>query len=365
MSKVGFVRRNACRHNGDHPRRGIPMTTPTSRTDPGVTGWLRALDRLRPTPEPHRGESLSREQALLMLRCDEEVLDALCDRGLPHAGQRPQERYDTSDLMNLALSSGSNRSLPELGAAFIARVAGASPPDWVAPHRWKLHSRSFALHGEGCGEAPSWSHRRPAPESFGGSCLEWREGGELQMGYAAGGVPASSASAALSLTGRLAMMGEVRVVRSATLRGLYREVLETIEYMAQPRSLGIDLEAVQRMQAGDCAGLSVLLEHECRRAGYTAVARRGYLLGLLGIGEHCWVEVLDDDERVKVLDPTLPIVARHGPRPTPAFTAFCLGSISNRLLPFDCSVAESIVEHECGGVVAPTHSIVAIEPDKE
>lgn len=338
------------------------MTTSTLSIETRLTGWLEALERLRPTPEPHRDERISRERALLLLRCGEDVLNGLCDRGLPHSGTPPEEHYDSSDLTNLALMSKSNRSFPELGASFISRIAAATPEVWVNVHRWILQTRALAMHGAKCGQNPSWAFRRPTPESFGGDCLEWKEGGTLRV-INTSAVPEAGASSTLSLTGRVLTRGEVRVIRSRVLRELYREVLETMEFSALPASLGTDVDAIRSSKAADCVGISVLLEHECRRAGYQAVARRGYLLGLLGIGEHCWLEVIDDDERMKILDPALPMVARRSPRPTPAFTAFCLGSISNRLLPFDCPVDEQIIEHRCGGAPAPTHSIIAVEPD--
>lgn len=336
------------------------MTTLTAQAR--LTGWLEALERLRPAPVPHSDERVSREQALLLLRCGEAVLDELCDRGLPHSGTPPEEHYDSSDLVNLALASRSSRSLPELGASFISRTARAGPRDWVSVHRWMLGVRVFAEHGAECGEDPSWSFRRPTPEVFGGSCLEWHEGGILRV-MQVDVFPREGESATLDLTGRVLTRGEVRVVRSRALRKLYREVLEAMEFFVLPASLETDIDAIMSAKGADCAGLSALLEHECRRAGYHALARRGYLLGLLGMGEHCWLEVVDDDGRVKVLDPTLPMVARASPHPTPAFTAFCLGSISNRLLPFDCPIGEPLVEHRCGGAAVSSHSITVVEPD--
>lgn len=138
-----------------------------------------------------------------------------------------------------------------------------------------------------------------------------------------------------------------------------------MEFFVLPAALETDLDAMMSAKGADCVGISALLEHECRRQGYNAVARRGYLLGLLGMSEHCWLEVIDDDERMKILDPTLPMVARTFSTPTPAFTAFCLGSISNRLLPFDCPIGEQTVEHRCGGELAPSHSITVVLPDDD
>ncbi len=338
------------------------MTTPSAHRR--LTGWLEALERLRPVPTGHCDEQISRAQALLLLRCGEDVLNELCDRGLPHKGAPPEEHYDGSDLMNLAYMSKSNRSLPELGASFVSRIAHATPRDWVSLHRWILQTYALTAHRAGHGDDPSWSFLRPTPERFGGSCLEWEEGGVLPLPKTTAALD-GVASSTISLTGRVLTRGEVRVVRSSVLRELYREVLETIEFFVLPASLETDVETIVSLKRADCVGVSVLLEHECRRAGYRATARRGYLLGLLGMGDHCWLEVLDDDGRIKILDPSLPMVARTSSRPTPAFTAFCLGSISNRLLPFDCRVDEQIVEYRCNGTAIPSHAIIAVEPDVE
>lgn len=327
-----------------------------------LAGWLEALERLRPTPEAHRDERVSREQALALLRCGEDVLDRLCDRGLWHRGCPPLERYDSSDLMNLALRSKSRRSLPELGASFVARTARGMPRDWVRPHAWRIGTRALAEHQGECGENPSWAFRRPTPEAFGGDCLEWTRGASIPL-MQANTFPQTGSSSTLDLAGRVRTQGEVRAVRSRALRDSYREVLETMEFLVLPASLETDIDAIVCARGADCVGLSLLLEHECRRAGYQAIARRGCLLGLLGLGEHCWLEVIDDDGRLKVLDPTLPMVARLASRATPAFTAFCLGSISTRLLPFDCPLDGHLAEHRCGGAPALTHSITVVEPD--
>jgi hypothetical protein len=336
----------------------------TSVTQSRLAGWLNALERLTPASAPHREERVSREQALVLLCCDEDLLNQLCDRGLPHSGTPPGEHYDSSDLMNLALRSGSNRSLPELGASFVWRVAKATPADWVCLHRWMLQTSSFAEHEAQCGENPSWSFRHPTPESFGGRCLEWGEGSIFPL-VEGDAFSERDPSSTLSLNGRVLTRGEMRVVRSSCLRELYREVLETMEFIVLPASIETDVDAMISAGGADCVGISALLERECRRAGYHAVARRGYLLGLLGMSEHCWLEVIDDDGMMKVLDPTLPIIARASPTPTPAFTAFCLGSISNRLLPFDCPIGAELVEHRCGGARVASHSLTVVAPDDD
>jgi len=333
----------------------------TSSSSPGLSGWLTSLDLLEPTPEPHRVASVSRAQALQILRCQQGVLDELCARGLPHSGTPPEERYDSSDLTNLALGSESRRSIPELGASFIARLANGTPPDWVTEQRWRVQARALAVHQGECGTDPRWSFRRPVPERFGGECLEWKEGGSLSMIDHRVAVDPEHPST-LSLSGIVHTRGEMRVVRSPTLQSLYREMVDTLSFAAMPIALATDVQVVAKAKAADCVGISNLLEHECRRAGYRAWARRGLLLGMLGAGEHSWLEVVDDDDETKVLDPTLPIVARRrSPRPTPDFTAFCIGSISNRLLPFDCSAGEQIAEHHCGRSPARAHLITAVE----
>lgn len=363
LSKSVIAKGGSPRHNQTRLTDRITSLT-TSVAQTRLAGWLNALERLRPASAPHRDERVSREQALLLLRCGKDVLNELCDRGLPHSGTPPEEHYDSSDLMNLALMSGSNHSLPELGASFVWRTAKGAPSDWACLHRWMLQTSAFAEHGPECGENPSWSFRRPTPESFGGRCLEWGEGSIFPLAETAA-FSDSDPSSTLSLSGRIVTRGEVRVVRSRYLRELYREVLETMEFVVLPASIETDVDAIASAGGADCVGISSLLERECRRAGYHAAARRGYLLGLLGMSEHCWLEVIDDDGKMKVLDPTLPIVARASPTPTPAFTAFCLGSISNRLLPFDCPIGDQLVAHRCGGERVASHSLTVVAPDDD
>jgi hypothetical protein len=339
------------------------MATPSSSPPAGLAGWLASLELLQPIPESHREESVSREQALMVLRCEEWVLNELCARGLPHCGTPPDERYDGCDLTNLALGSKSRRSIPELGASFIARLAGGTLPEWAAEHRWRLQARALAVHQGECGADPHWSFHRPVPERFGGECLEWSRGGSLSLIDHRFAVDPEHPST-LGLSGIVLTRGDMRVVQSPTLQSLYREVVETVNFAAMPITLATDVKVVANSKAADCVGISTLLEHECRRAGYRARACRGVLLGLLGAGEHSWLEVIDDDGKTKILDPMLPIVARlRAPRPTPAFTAFCQGSISNRLLPFDCSIGEHLTEHRCGGSPAQSHLIVAVESE--
>ena len=336
----------------------------TGTVEDARTAWLRALDGLWTVPGPHRDECVTRDQALLSLRCGEEVLDELLDHGLPHAGEPPGELYERSDVINLGLASGTLRSMAELGALFLVKLGNArSPDEWVRPMTWRLAGNLLPLHGRACGERPSWRFRRPQPGELGGTLHRWETEGADRL---EDGVHVWEDAPAAGARGLVETRGERREVRSPAIRELFREMLR-FGFRSLPPSLEADSESVARMGAGDCVAISLLAERECRRAGYEARSRRGYLLGLMGIGDHSWVEVVDDDGLVKIVDPVLVTVARHvaraGEGPSSEFESFCLGSVNNRILPFGCPAPERIAAHSCGGSDAPAHAAIWVERD--
>src|SRR5688500_15292739 len=89
-------------------------------------GWLAACERRCAIPAPFRDERVSRADALQTLRCGDELLDRLVAQGLPCGGARGDERFDAFDLFNLALDSGSGRSMPEMAFGFALRWMSGS-----------------------------------------------------------------------------------------------------------------------------------------------------------------------------------------------------------------------------------------------
>ena len=142
--------------------------------------------------------------------------------------------------------------------------------------------------------------------------------------------------------------GEVLEVVSQELRRLFHDVIDSYRFHSLPEGLETDVDAVAAGAGVDCVGASVVLEHACRAAGFEASAQKGYLLGMLGIGDHGWLEVLDEDGRWKVLDCALALVSRLAAEPNPRFVEFCAGSRLNRILPFGCQARDSLTDHRCG-----------------
>ena len=97
-----------------------------------------------------------------------------------------------------------------------------------------------------------------------------------------------------------------------------------------------------------CISASLFLQREFQHAGYVALTRRGWLLGMLDLA-HSWTEGVDDDGLRKVVDPTFTRLAEHADRPHPDLARAVIGTRVNRVLPAAIAADGEMVAHACHG----------------
>jgi len=320
---------------------------PGDDTRAARAAWLASLRRLVPIPPPHRDPTLDRADALAVLRCPDELLDLLVAEGLPCEDDGDGLRFDRRDVYNLALYSDSGRSLPELGTAFLGRLAREGERGWSEARRWSVNVQIRCPRRDACEPEPAWAFGRPRPDLLGGEQLELRAPPGCDPLAEVLAWPGAHGSA--SLAGTLVTRGTVDALVAPALREAFASVVDDYAFQVLPPSLRRDLAAVERLRVVDCIAATGLLVRACRAAGYEAHAQSGFLLGLFGYGGHRWVRVRDADGRVKSLDPTLPMIAAMGRHDAGAFRAHCAGSVLNRVVPCVPLDDGEIAGHRCGG----------------
>jgi hypothetical protein len=330
--------------------------------DSRIAHWLQALERLVPTPADRRERLLTPAEARATLGCGDDVLDALLDAGLPVAAVEDGEpRLDLHDVINVGLYSGSATSMPELAQRALLRFAVGDPATWTGHVTWSVAIEHHCPWGGGAaGHTGDWSLARPDVERWGGTVPEWSCQPHERLPLAPGQPGRPSADHA-SAIGRVRLPGRVASVRAAVVVERFREIVDGLrrhaprfQWLSAP--LRADPDAAARLGVADCGTTSVLLARELRGLGYAAHAREGHVLGLVPT-QHAWVEVVDEDGVWKALDPVFAAIADRVPRTRPEFDAFCLGSFSNRVLPWDVAVGQPIATHRCSAGRAPVTTV--------
>lgn len=339
-------------------RRGVGAAS--RATSEELDGWISSLRELIPTPPEYREETIDRRTALEMLRCEEWVIDELLDHGLAASGPRGEDRFDRWDLFNVALYSRSRRSIPELSALVVARAAAEKPEAWTERREVALTLGLECTRQGGCAARPRWLVRAPTPERFGGTTSPWESSSPLSQAAVAGGALAAYEPRSLELRARVISCGSVRRVRSSFVRARYWEIVHGMRFQVLPHALAIDSDRICKHGAVDCTAVAKLLGAQCVDAGLEVRVEKGLLLTMLGIDNHAWLEVRDEDGEWKTIDCSLAMISLGSPIPNPAFAEFCLGSQFNRVLPFHCPAPEPIISHECGDECQPVNARVTI-----
>lgn len=313
-----------------------------------------SLERLYAIPPEHRREDVPRPAALQVLGCEDGVLGELVRRGLRCAGEPGEERFDSHDLFNLALYSGTGRSVPERALRYAIRWMAESPERLTETRRWTFSMHLSCTRPDGCGDDPSLTVALPVPELFGGSFVDLAIDPPLE--YAAGTV---------TIDATIETRGERRTLSSPELRALVGDVLGSgLRWVKVPPAVHARPDLLLPHGVATCAALSVHLAELCRAAGYEARTRRGWMLGMLDL-VHAWVEVEDEDGETKVVDPIFVLLSELAASPHPELPELCLGSITNRLLPTARAAGEPLEHHVCGGAEVPLAKRTTILPARE
>jgi hypothetical protein len=322
------------------------MTTTLPPAGEVTAIWLKALSGLWPIPPAFQDAQVDRVAALDMLRCGEPVLDELVASGLPAVERDGVQHFDRFDLFNLALASGSTTSVPERAIRYALRWMSGGPETWVAPLRWSFDIELACPRPDGCGPEAVWSHAQLVPEVAGGTMAEFSttpdavlEDGRVRF---AGPGP-------VRLAGSLITRGRRDELRSPRLRAIVADFLAAdYAWVRMPERLQRDYPQVMAAGVAPCISASLYLQREFERAGYPALTRRGWLLGMLDLA-HSWIEVVDDDGERKVVDPIFARLAEHAEHPHPELAGAVIGSRINRVLPAAIPANGDMVSHTCRG----------------
>ena len=92
---------------------------------------------------------------------------------------------------------------------------------------------------------------------------------------------------------------------------------------------------------GNCDTLCAVLAERLTESGFAASVYRGWIIGITEV-PHSWIEVNDDDRRMKVIDPSLLLLARHSSLGCPDFASKAFGATLSRIAPTRCHLDEPI-----------------------
>lgn len=280
-------------------------------------------------PAEYHVPDTDRATAAQLLGCDDPALDALVRDGLTVR----EDRFDSRDLFNLALHSGTGRTVPEQAFAFSLRWMRGSADALLAPR-----TLSFTLKAN-CA-CPDVELAIPRPDLYGGTVAE--------------------VVAATTVTATIRTEGRAVPLRSPVLRGLVEEFAALgVRWVKLPDALREDESLVTTHRVATCESASRYLARRCQEAGYAATTRIGWVVGMLDL-VHAWVEVTDDDGETKVVDPIFALFATTVPDANPLLTDPAVALRTNRLVPTASPVGGRVARHGCDVPVT-----VRINPVKE
>ncbi len=303
--------------------------------------WRTAAESFIPLSERWGDARIDRAQTRRALRCSDEVLDLLCAHGLPSQEHDGAQTFGQCDVMNVGLTCGEGRTVPELAQRRLLRFAAGVPREWIEPRLWTV-VLSLTCECGGDGGEQAWALGRPAPEIYGGEI----EASEIHSD------DAGHLTATIELrTQGWRGAGEHPVVATA-MRELAEEFrLGSLRFHYLPPILRATPREAVRVGAVDCIALTITLADRLQAGGLATSTRRGYLLG--GVcSEHAWVESLDPSARLAV-DPMLAILSARAPTGNGEFANFCLHSVPNRLLAWERAAERPLFAHLHPGGARP------------
>jgi hypothetical protein len=323
------------------------MTSTPSTVDDVTATWLKALAGFWPIPPAFSDPQVNRVAALDLLRCGEPVLDELVASGLPMVERAGGQYFDRFDLFNLALASRTHTSVPERAIRYALRWMSGGPETWTAPLHWSFDIELSCPVAGGCDPGATWSHAQLGPEVAGGTMTEF---GTRPDAAIADGRVRFTGPGPVRLSGSLITRGRLGRLHSPQLQAIVTEFLAgDYAWVRMPERLQRDYRQVMAAGVAPCISASLYLQREFEQAGYPALTRRGWLLGMLDLA-HSWIEVVDDDGERKVVDPIFARLAEHAERPHPELAGAVLGSRINRVLPAAIPADGDMVSHTCHGL---------------
>lgn len=281
--------------------RGVPAGTLAPRSET----LLAAFTRVVPIPSGHR-RWIGKEEALGLLRCTPEELQSLLDAGLV----TEDGRVEAHDTWNTGLYEGSERTAPEREMLVLRHLLSSRESAWVSPRRYTVKAHAVCPQAPDCPPSAGWALPRLPGVSWSGH---------------------QTGAGTATWQGEVTLTGTSSSVRDRGLHEAFQGLADSYRYHATPPLLARQTEATRARGVGECEALSRVLAQDLAAAGWRARLRAGHLLGGARTRRHYWVEVMDRDGEVKVLDPAMAILAERFF--SPQYRRFCFGSLLNRMLP--------------------------------
>lgn len=264
-------------------------------------------------PREHHVADTPRAEAARMLDCTEEALDAFVQSGLIVR----DGRFDSRDLFNLGLYSGTGRTLPEQAFAYALRWMRSATSELLAP-RTSQFSETLRCSCTGAMFAPP---RCPRVDDL----VISDRGVSATIGTEGAVVPLRSPEL-------------IAIVRDFAALGL--------RWVKLPEPLRQDENLVLSHRVASCDSASRYLVRRCEEAGLRARTRIGWVIGMLDL-VHAWMEVTDEDGITKVIDPIFALFATTLPDANPVLTDPTVSFRTNRLIPTDLGVDGRVAAHDC------------------
>ncbi|RLU87522.1 hypothetical protein CTZ27_23135 [Streptomyces griseocarneus] len=309
----------------------------TAGTDPTEAGWRAALDGFVPVPAAHARPELDATAARHLLRCPPRVWALLTDGGLPARPAPDGERYDSRDLFNLAVHSGSRTSVPEVALSLALRFARQDPGHWARERDWDLRTTLTCLRHRGEGHWRAWppgSYDTPAPDP---APRHW-----------------SGPGAVHTLHHHVRTRGVHARLESPRLReGIADALARPLRYVRMPAAVRADADWMAERGLVDCVSGTLALARRLAAAGHEVRGRTGWLVGPQ-VTAHTWLDVRDDDGRWKSVDVAHHHLARTLFGPDAVAPEAFAGSRPDRLVPGTAPVGEEPFTHRC--LAAPADS---------
>lgn len=323
---------------------------------------LGALDTLFPVPGEYWSPDTPAAVAEQLLDCSTATLDELTAQGLPHLRLDGETLYDQCDLFNLALYSGSAATPPEMSFRFALRWMSSPLDDLLVRRAWSFHADISCPGPNACmGNAES-TFAMPIPELYGGSLVVEPNDGTPPVIDSDGLLHSLTDDGALSVQASLTLGGDQAAIQSPEIREIYSDFLGSRpRWVKLPPALHIEVDLLNAHGVATCVSASLYLERELQRAGFNVRTRRGWVLGMLDL-VHAWVEVLDSDGTVRVIDPIFGLFSAILPNANPWLSDPNTSIRSNRLLPTQRSAAQPIALHRCGGEESTPKTSLRIAP---
>ena len=304
---------------------------PSMETPPRVEhdiDWRQAVQEVVWIPSEYRVPTMSAPAARRGLRCTEASFAQLIDLGLPSTNGPDGLLFDLDDLKNVGLYSRSRVTDVELGMRLILAFMEAGRNELTKPRRWSYRLQLISTADPS--ERVIRRVYRPMPEIW---------GGELESFAASEGPPAEVAgpffrmAQGSEVTGALTTRGAEQVVQAAGIRRIVTEFLDSgVRWHYLPAAFAADPLQPTSLGAGNCRTLCTVLCQRLTDAGFEARCNHGWMIAISEVG-HGWVDVVDDDGKIKCLDPSFALLATQNGFGPPDFRDFVMGSILNRVVP--------------------------------